>query len=495
MAVNVPMTTPVPVYSSKEDIWARVCTLIGEQHQWCATTRPTPTPSQTPSFLYSFAAVARFAALPELQTSRTVVLGHGPLKGELTNLLLDEMKVRLLELVPGMHGQYKEIIKVGAGGDLVSLGMIDSMKTPVDMFVVGSMGVDSRGYRVGQEGDLTGIDFILSKMGRSIKYIVTLVHDCQVFDEIPPGILSKHDLPVDIIITPSRVIRVVKKLNKPANINWSILRNDLKNRIPLHKGLGVEDLLKVNKLKEGVCAGIADPKSSEAGECGDIATRPMLVTNKVKRNQMNMASKFKFDNIPSAVGYQEFKQMLRGRKIVAGFCVITLRAGSAVVAFKEISRVVREKLKGFEFWSSKIKMQEVGVEVEANPNVKSDVAQKRKEVEKIRHKIMLETFEKLRVQNYCGVFMGKLPFGTTENELREALEAQNLIPVTLDMGHRNRFAIAFFVEELEVLLSLLGAMLLQGKEILVEEYDPHKREGLGEGEVESSTDGTRVEGN
>ena len=152
MAVNVPMTTPVPVYSSKEDIWARVCTLIGEQHQWCATTRPTPTPSQTPSFLYSFAAVARFAALPELQASRTVVLGHGPLKGELTKFLLDEMKVRLFELVPGMHGQYKEIIKVGEGGDLISLGMIDSMKTPVDMFVVGSIGVDSRGYRVGKEG-------------------------------------------------------------------------------------------------------------------------------------------------------------------------------------------------------------------------------------------------------------------------------------------------------------------------------------------------------
>merc|ERR1740137_318620 len=369
------------------------------------------------------------------------------------------------------------------------------MKTPVDMFVVGSMGVDSRGYRVGKEGDLTGIDFILGNMGRSIKYIVTLVHDCQVFEEIPPSIFSMHDLPVDIIITPSRVIRVEKKLNKPDNINWSILKYDLKNRIPLLEGVGAEDLLKVKKLNEGVCLGMVKPKATE-GECEEIATRPMLVTNKDKRNQMTMASKFKFDNIPSAVGYQELKQMLRGRKIVAGFCVITLRAGSAVVAFKEISRVVREKLKGFEFWSSKIKMQEVGVEVGANPNVKSDVAQKRKGVEKIRHKIMLETFEKLRVQNNCcGVFMGKLPFGTTENELREALEAQNLIPVTLDMGHRNRFAIAFFVEELEVLLSLLGAMLLQGKEILVEEYDPHKREGLGEGEVESSTDGTRVEGN
>ena len=38
--------------------------------------------------------------------------------------------------------------------------------------------------------------------------VVTSVHDAQVVDDIPRGALTKHDVPVDIIVTPTRVIRV-----------------------------------------------------------------------------------------------------------------------------------------------------------------------------------------------------------------------------------------------------------------------------------------------
>ena len=72
---------------------------------------------------------------------------------------------------------------------------------------------------------------------------------------------------------------------------------------------------------------------------------------------MNMLSKFKFDNIPASVGYPGLKEALRLKEIATGFCIATLRGGSAVVAFKEEPDEVLEKLKGWKIFSSMIKME------------------------------------------------------------------------------------------------------------------------------------------
>ena len=39
---------------------------------------------------------------------------------------------------------------------------------------------------------------------------VRAVRGCQVVGDMPEGQLTKHDVPVDIIVTPTRVIRVGK---------------------------------------------------------------------------------------------------------------------------------------------------------------------------------------------------------------------------------------------------------------------------------------------
>jgi 5-formyltetrahydrofolate cyclo-ligase len=150
-------------------------------------------------------------------------------------VLGEDMQVRLLEPVPGMLGRYQELVSVIAG-DVVSVGMVDTEQLSVDMLVVGSMGVDSNGYRVGKEGDLTGIDYILGEVWKSECLVVTLVHDCQVFEQIPADILTQHDLPVDIIVTPTRVIRVQKKVDKPIDISWGMLKHDFVKKGPLDAG-------------------------------------------------------------------------------------------------------------------------------------------------------------------------------------------------------------------------------------------------------------------
>ncbi|GJP77353.1 hypothetical protein CLOP_g7762 [Closterium sp. NIES-67] len=54
--------------------------------------------------------------------------------------------------------------------------------------------------------------------------VVTTVHDSQlVKGAIPSSKLRQHDLPVDIICTPTQIIRVTDKIPKPTGIYWHLL--------------------------------------------------------------------------------------------------------------------------------------------------------------------------------------------------------------------------------------------------------------------------------
>jgi len=471
-----------------------VCYTMANQHSWCATTCLPPTSRDTPIFHYAFCAVDRFTVLSELQDANTICLS--PLRRVVTDLLLNEtviQQVKVLELIPGMHGQYSEITKVD--GEVKSVSVLDPLETAVDIFVVGSMGVDKQGHRVGKEGDLTGIDFILSNMGTSVKYVVTIVHDCQVFDEIPTSILSKYDLPVDIIITPSRVIKVENKLRKPSNPFWSSLKSELigKNynlkpakicfvdkiqgfETNMNTGVDGDGFVDTNAEESNVSKDVFVERDETIAEDGELVGKKREEgppRPRVKRNQMNMASKFKLDNIPSFVGYPELKAKLRSFGALPGFCVVTLRCGSAVVAFKEKGEVLLDKIKeGLEFENRKVKIEEVDIVHEPKTNVKGDIVNKKKEMEKIRARIIFENFQKLQEQNFAGVYLGRLPVGITEGAIRNALEAQNLIPVSLEMGYRDRFAVAFFDEKIEELLSCLRGLSINGKKVQVKKYQP-----------------------
>jgi 5-formyltetrahydrofolate cyclo-ligase len=67
---------------------------------------------------------------------------------------------------------------------------------------------------------------ILSLQGNLIAattLVVTTVHDEQVVTDIPANSLTKHDVPVDIIVTPTRVIRVPNRAPKPSGVYWDLL--------------------------------------------------------------------------------------------------------------------------------------------------------------------------------------------------------------------------------------------------------------------------------
>lgn len=67
--------------------------------------------------------------------------------------------------------------------------------------------------------------------------VVTVVHDCQVFESIPEELFKEHDVPADIIVTPSRIIYCEPRLRKPDHIIWACLTEEKMNLIPILKVL------------------------------------------------------------------------------------------------------------------------------------------------------------------------------------------------------------------------------------------------------------------
>ena len=101
-------------------------------------------------------------------------------------------------------------------------------KYKVDLVVVGSTAVcPQTGARVGKGEGFAELEWgILSAQGNldaSTTLVVTTVHDEQIVHDILVTSLTKHDVPVDIIVTPTKVIRVPNRAPKPSGIFWDLL--------------------------------------------------------------------------------------------------------------------------------------------------------------------------------------------------------------------------------------------------------------------------------
>ncbi len=109
---------------------------------------------------------------------------------------------------------------------------IDPWSVRVDLKVVGSVAVSPDGNRLGKGHGYSDLEFaILSEVGAVTQDtpVVTTVHDLQVVDQIPS---SDHDVPVDVIVTPTRVIRAPKRPKSP-RIEWNILPEDALREMPI----------------------------------------------------------------------------------------------------------------------------------------------------------------------------------------------------------------------------------------------------------------------
>jgi 5-formyltetrahydrofolate cyclo-ligase len=109
--------------------------------------------------------------------------------------------------------------------------------SPVDLVVIGSVAVGEDGARLGKGGGFADLEFALATEAGLIvprTVAVTTVHELQLR---PAGVipLTSHDVPVDFIVTPERVIdcRSRHGPRRPASVRWEDLTEEKIEAIPL----------------------------------------------------------------------------------------------------------------------------------------------------------------------------------------------------------------------------------------------------------------------
>ena len=106
---------------------------------------------------------------------------------------------------------------------------------PVDLVVVGCVAVSPDGARLGKGGGFSDLEFAVAQEAGLIgggTTVVTTVHEAQVREagEIP---LAPHDVRLDVIVTPERVLHCDRDGQPADGIRWDQLTEDKIASIPL----------------------------------------------------------------------------------------------------------------------------------------------------------------------------------------------------------------------------------------------------------------------
>ncbi|WP_137286690.1 5-formyltetrahydrofolate cyclo-ligase [Halorussus salinisoli] len=104
----------------------------------------------------------------------------------------------------------------------------------IDLVVSGSVAVTEVGARVGKGEGYSDLEYAvlreLELVGEETP-IATTVHDAQVVDE--DVAVEDHDVPMDLVVTPTRTIRTETEFEKPDGLFWGELSEERIAEIPV----------------------------------------------------------------------------------------------------------------------------------------------------------------------------------------------------------------------------------------------------------------------
>ncbi|XP_020797318.2 methenyltetrahydrofolate synthase domain-containing protein isoform X2 [Boleophthalmus pectinirostris] len=235
--------------ATKEQIRQRVWRYIEENN---LANFPRPVYNRIPNFKGASAACTKVSELQVFTKAGEVKVDPDkPLEG--ARLVILQAQKTLLVPTPRLRtGLFNKITpppdatknhlricssSQGVKDFSVPVGLDAKMK--VDLVVVGSVAVSEKGFRIGKGEGYADMEYgMMASMGavNESTVVVTVVHDCQVV-EIPERLIESHDLTVDYILTPTRVIKTDCQLPKPQGIIWSKLDMEKLEKIPILKKL------------------------------------------------------------------------------------------------------------------------------------------------------------------------------------------------------------------------------------------------------------------
>ncbi|CAH2059411.1 unnamed protein product, partial [Iphiclides podalirius] len=211
---------------------------------------PRPVFNRIPNFKGAPEAAARLAELEVFKNANTVKVNPDKPQEPVRVVCLEQHKT-LYVPVPRLQNGFlnRLVLPEGETGPAairksVSRNGMETYGQPIgiedsvslDLVVMGSVAVSKEGYRIGKGRGYGDLEFGLMMHMKAIKpttLVATTVHDCQVFDTLPAELFGPHDVPVDLIITPTQVIETQRMSQRPVGILWHLLSNRRIQMMPI----------------------------------------------------------------------------------------------------------------------------------------------------------------------------------------------------------------------------------------------------------------------
>ncbi|KAG2497259.1 hypothetical protein HYH03_004843 [Edaphochlamys debaryana] len=216
---------------------------------------PRPVHHRIPNFVNADVAAQRLADLPDFARAQVVKVNPDTPQKQVRALVLTRGKTLLTpqpRLRTGFFSRLtaasfpaNELNEACTSAGVAKYGEPLSLDTKikVDLIIVGSSCVDpASGARLGKGEGFAELEYGMLKWMGAIDDstpVVTTVHDCQVLEPgtIDPARMMEWDVPVDIIVTPTRVIHTNTRLAKPSGILWHKLSPQKLGQIRVLQGL------------------------------------------------------------------------------------------------------------------------------------------------------------------------------------------------------------------------------------------------------------------
>jgi len=218
---------------------------------WALLTRrrlgrfPFPLTGRIPNFRGAEAAAARLTELPEWVAARRLKCNPDaaqlPVRraalaaGKQVFMAVPRLSARkcFLHLDPArLRGRLAEAATI-AGAAKLGEPVGPEALGHIDLIVAGSVAVDHRGARLGKGGGYSDLEFALAVERGAVDastLVVTTVHDAQVLRGGIP--MTPHDVPVDVVATPTRLVRAPRAFARPTGIRWAELSDAQRAAMP-----------------------------------------------------------------------------------------------------------------------------------------------------------------------------------------------------------------------------------------------------------------------
>ncbi|XP_075136737.1 methenyltetrahydrofolate synthase domain-containing protein isoform X2 [Leptodactylus fuscus] len=285
---------------------------------------PRPVHHRIPNFKGAAQACERLTTLQDFQLAKTIKINPDTPQKNARFLTLQANKTLLVptpRLRTGLFnritpppGASKEVLRIcstsqGVKDFSVPMGL-DSV-VQVDLVVVGSVAVSEKGWRIGKGEGFADMEYaMMVAMGAVTEQtvVVTMVHDCQVLD-FPEDLLDDHDLTVDYILTPTRVIKTNCTRPKPQGIIWSKISWEMMSKIPILKRLQEKE------RRAGKNVMLRSEEDPILKKPTDVSTSPAYVSQTVpiKNNPADQkeVTTVYIGNISPTTRVSELKRILR----------------------------------------------------------------------------------------------------------------------------------------------------------------------------------------